>query len=351
MALPIPYQVQPNTIYAWDANTLTATMKACGMRVHTVVTSPPYFGLRDYGADGQIGLEPTPDEYVRALVTVFRGVRDVLRDDGTLWLNLGDSYANDDKWGGATGGKHAGGLHGNTNVGRGKKATGIAPKNLIGIPWRVAFALQADGWILRSDIIWSKPNPMPESVTDRLTKAHEYLFLFAKSARYYYDAAAIAEPMLTDDTSSPRGSYGVLGPQNKGRRLTGGGFSKRYADAQINHGGESNRRVYTTRNKRSVWTVNTEPSPIPHFAMYPQKLIEPCILAGAPAGGIVFDPFMGGGTTALVAQRLGRQYIGSEINPENVEIARYRVSGRIDEYLAKKRGEAFTAYMFEEQTA
>ena len=341
MALPIPYQVQPNTIYAWDANTLTATMKACGMRVHTVVTSPPYFGLRDYGADGQIGLEPTPDEYVRTLVTVFRGVRDILRDDGTLWLNLGDSYANDDKWGGATGGKHAGGLHGNTNVGRGRKSTGLPPKSRMMIPARVALALQEDGWILRDEIIWHKPAPMPEPVQDRTVKAHEMIYMFSKSPRYYYDATTIREE------NSPDMQRRAAAGHTRGGKPESWDKSRHDRETLLKM-----RQIEADgRNKRSVWTVNTEPSPIPHFAMYPQKLIEPCILAGAPAGGIVFDPFMGGGTTALVAQRLGRQYIGSEINPENVEIARYRVSGRIDEYLAKKRGEAFTAYMFEEQTA
>lgn len=342
--LTAPYEVKPNNIYAWDANMLTATMKACGMRVHTVVTSPPYYGLRDYGADGQIGLEQTPDDYVRALVTVFRGVRDVLRDDGTLWINIGDTYASGEV------GRH------DSVQGReidGKRVTAKAkqrqqqkvttllpPKSRLMIPARLALALQADGWILRDEIVWHKPAPMPEPVQDRTVKAHEMIYLFSKSPRYYFDSEAIAEPALN------AGEIVVLGDKS---------FSKgQAAGAGIAPTGNGKADTYTvkaTRNKRSVWTVNTEPSPIPHFAMYPQKLIEPCILAGAPAGGLVLDPFMGGGTTALVAQRLGRQYVGSELNPEYAEIARYRVSGRIDEYLAKTRGEAYTAYMFGEQTA
>lgn len=277
--------------------------------VHTCVTSPPYFGLRDYGHDGQIGLETTPDEFVAALVAVFREVRRVLRDDGTLWLNLGDSY-------GATGGNTAmtGGKH---DADRGKKMgfgklpkteTGLRPKNLLGIPWRVAFALQADGWYLRQDIIWSKPNPMPESVRDRCTKAHEYIFLLSKSPRYYFDHEAIKEP-----ASQPRGEpkqvaqhkQAVLG-QNKSGTLG------------TNYGPE-------TRNRRSVWTVTTKPFKGAHFATFPPDLIEPCILAGCPDGGTVLDPFGGAGTTGLVAQRHGRNAILCELNPEYAEMARERI--------------------------
>lgn len=276
--------------------------------VQTCVTSPPYFGLRDYGHDGQIGLEPTPDEFVAALVAVFREVRRLLADDGTLWLNLGDSYANDGKWGGSSGGKHANALHGSTGIGRGKVTTGLKPKDLIGIPWRVAFALQADGWYLRQDIIWHKPNPMPESVTDRCTKAHEYIFLLSKSPRYYFDAEAIKEP-----ASQPRGEpkqvaqhkQAVLG-QNKSGTLG------------TNYGPE-------TRNRRSVWTVTTKPFKGAHFATFPPDLIEPCVLAGCPEGGTVLDPFGGAGTTGLVATQAGRDAVLCEINPEYVEMARTRI--------------------------
>lgn len=216
--------------------------------VHCAVTSPPYFGLRDYKTKGQLGLEKTPEEYVASMVAVMREVWRVLRDDGTLWLNLGDSYANDSKWGGSSGGKHVEALHGDTGIGRGKKETGLKSKDLIGIPWRVAFALQADGWYLRSDIIWHKPNPMPESVRDRPTKSHEYIFLLTKKPKYYYDQFAISEPLTC-------------------MRLRGSG-------PMVNAG--------TGRNKRSVWTVNPKPFPGSHFATFPPKLIEPCILAGCP---------------------------------------------------------------------
>jgi DNA modification methylase len=278
------------------------------------VTSPPYFGLRDYGHDGQIGLEETPDAFVAKLVEVFREVRRVLRDDGTLWLNLGDSYA---------------GPKGNTykttedmrNVMAGKvygdaqgKAWGQA-KQLIGIPWRVAFALQSDGWYLRQDIIWHKPNPMPESVTDRCTKAHEYIFLLSKSSRYFYDAEAVAEESV--DPESHNGRNKRNDDKFVGQKFsdTRGGFSR------IEQG-----KTYPTRNKRSVWTVTTQPYPGAHFATFPPKLIEPCILAGCPKGGVVLDPFMGAGTTALVAKDHNRRFIGIEINPDYVAICKKRIA-------------------------
>ena len=251
--------------------------------VDCCVTSPPYFGLRDYGNDEQIGLEETPEAFVESLVNVFREVKRVLADDGTLWLNLGDSYA-------SSGGKsqpqsdNNGGLVNNKSITRGKTGSsssyggferpntlgkGLKPKDLIGIPWRVAFALQADGWYLRQDIIWSKPNPMPESVTDRCTKAHEYIFLLSKKPKYYYDAEAIAEE---------------------------------------------------TCNKRSVWSVSTKPYSGAHFATFPPDLIKPCIMAGCPTGGTVLDPFGGSGTTGMVALELGRNAELIELNPDYVEI-------------------------------
>jgi DNA modification methylase len=238
---------------------------------------------------------------VAQLVKVFAAVREIMADDGTLWLNLGDSYANDAKWGGSTGGKHVTALHGKTGVGREKKTTGVAPKNLIGIPWRVAFALQADGWCLRSDIIWHKPNPMPESVTDRPTKAHEYLFLLAKSERYYYDSAAIAEAALRPEGAGNKYPYEVEG-ERPGENANLGGSLHKIGPRE-------------TRNRRTVWSVVAKPQREAHFATFPPELIEPCILAGSAAGGTVFDPFMGSGTTARVALSLGRQFIGCELNP------------------------------------
>lgn len=453
--------------------------------VQTVVTSPPYFGLRDYGVSGQIGLESTPDAYVAQLVDVFREVRRVLKDDGTVWLNLGDSYANDAKWGGSSGGKHVAALHGNTGIGRGRQTTGLKGKDLIGIPWRVAFALQADGWYLRSDIIWSKPNPMPESVTDRPTKAHEYLFLLTKSDRYSYDAAAISERVSeasvvagadgqrerlvfvqhfgTQDAGASDTAVGVrlasavfdiaerqndlgllaLDPEirqqrpdrstrlpvvhvpvvrdaaTQAARFTDGDISAKefleqmhglcvalpdgddlkeawrlavlnvghvHADGDrpvaVNDAGEVSKieivhdgsnysarvpssgvyrksdasnngrnvqalnseaerrhqvgsfnnnprlRPNVTRNKRSVWTVPTMPYAGAHFATMPEQLVEPCIMAGCPLGGLVFDPFIGSGTVGAVAERLGRRWVGTDLNPAYHQLARTRTAQR-----------------------
>jgi DNA modification methylase len=336
--------------------------------VHCCVTSPPYFGLRDYGTgewiggdpacehtlhrqastpssknstsqgalrdslagvsecrhcgatrvDSQIGLEPTPDEFVAAMVAVFREVRRVLRDDGTLWLNIGDSYST-----------HAAGKVANpmakstlagvktqevANTSSRAKDTyrnhTLPEKNLIGIPWMLAFALQADGWFLRQDIIWSKPNPMPESVRDRCTKAHEYLFLLSKAPRYYFDAEAIQE-----DGVCPAGTKGAKGSVE---RLNAKGVNSRPPEYKIYSG---------KRNKRSVWTVTTKPFSGAHFATYPPDLIEPCIRAGCPVGGMVLDPFGGAGTTGLAAMSLGRNATLIELNPEYAEIARERIHG------------------------
>lgn len=316
--------------------------------VHTCVTSPPYFGLRDYGVDGQIGLEPTPDEFVAALVAVFREVRRVLRDDGTVWLNLGDSYTGTGKSGGGAQGKRWDECGMDTTGPKGGKwmppPAGLKQKDLIGIPWRVAFALQADGWYLRQDIIWHKPNPMPESVRDRCTKAHEYLFLLSKSDRYYFDAAAIAEPMaaasierLSQPTLEQRaGSYRVPGKMNGPMKAVGSkrnSFARSTKQTAGEHGQKPQHRPDRepvdygggTRNKRSVWTVPTMPFKEAHFATFPERLIEPCILAGAPPGGVVLDPFMGAGTTAATAERLGRRWVGCELNPEYAAIARRRI--------------------------
>ena len=344
--------------------------------LNCVVTSPPYFQQRDYGVEGQIGLESTPDAYVTRLVTVFRELRRVLRPDGTFWLNISDSYANDDKWGGSTGGKHVSELHGNTGIGRGRIITGLAPKNLIGIPWRLAFALQDDGWYLRSEITWCKTAPMPESVSDRPTSATEKVFMLTKEPRYWYDSEAV---------------------RVKSSGVSGGGFSSAYAQNQPAHGAMRLNRPADagTRNLWNYWLIGPEPSHLGHFAMFPQALIEPMVLAGCPAQvcavcgapyervverepmevrhsgraaqmgeygrtctsgtmikppmthtlgwratcscgaathpGIVYDPFMGSGTTGLVAQRLGRHYIGTDINREYVELARRRVQYRGDD--------------------
>ncbi len=292
--------------------------------VHCVVTSPPYFGLRDYGVDGQIGQETTPEDFVAAMVEVFREVRRVLRDDGTFWLNLGDSFASS------------------------VKGSGLGGKNLIGIPWRVALALQADGWILRQDIIWHKPNPMPESVRDRCTKAHEYIFMLTKSSRYFYDNDAVKNPpseaLLKQVVAGYAGSdtkdYAVARAQSasgtKGRIIE---QARKKIDKQRGHGrrhagfndrwdamSKSEQQLLGS-NKRSVWTVSTKPFKEAHFATYPPDLIEPCILAGCPEGGTVLDPFFGAGTTGLVAQRHGRNWIGCELNPTYAEIAERRING------------------------
>ena len=272
---------------------------ADGVRAQMCVTSPPYFGLRDYGHPGQIGLEQTPEEYIAAMVEVFRCVRDVLADDGTLWLNIGDSYASNPASGGAQSSRMTGGEHKRTPPERKyQRPDGLKPKDLIGIPWRLAFALQADGWYLRQDIIWHKPNPMPESVRDRCTKAHEYIFLLSKSERYFFDSEAMKEPAVCQTWPSVGRNQEVVRAVIPGGKRPGG--KKENAE---------------TRNRRSVWTVATRPYKGAHFATFPPALIEPCILAGSRPGDIVLDPFMGSGTTAAVALQHGRQYLGCELNP------------------------------------
>lgn len=292
-----------------DCRTILKTLDSDS--VHCAVTSPPYFGLRDYGVSGQIGAEKSIAEYVGELTAVFAEVRRVLRQDGTLWLNLGDTYANDSKWGGKTGGKHAKALHGASAVGRRRVETGLKPKDLIGIPWRVAFALQADGWYLRQEIIWSKPNAMPEPVRDRLVKSHEHIFLFAKSERYYFDYEAIQEPATCE---RKRGSGPMVKPGTGRNDVTQLGDYRR---------GESTG----VRRKRDVWEVNTKGIKDAHFAAYPPELITPCILAGCPEGGTVLDPFGGAGTTALVAEGLRRDSILIELNPEYASLAERRMTG------------------------
>jgi DNA modification methylase len=339
--------------------------------VHCCVTSPPYFGLRDYGIASQIGLEPTPDEFVAQLVDVFREVRRVLRPDGTLWLNLGDSYARDPGKG-----QHKPGDAGKQNYiierGGGRSASttplrkfrpgsgradgvvdergqrnrdgvgpvpGLKAKDLIGIPWRVAFALQADGWYLRQDIIWSKPNPMPESVQDRCTKAHEYIFMLSKSQRYHYDIEAIKEPAIYSGLTGQDESGFKNAANFSGKHAGGNAVRGERPDKQRGHGRrhagfndrwdamEKAEQSSGMRNKRSVWEVATKPFAEAHFATFPPDLIEPCIKAGCPVGGTVLDPFGGAGTTGLVADRWQRDAILIELNPEYAGIAERRISG------------------------
>jgi DNA modification methylase len=299
----------PNTIYEGDCiETMKQWDAGC---VQTCITSPPYYGLRDYGHEGQIGLEETPEAFVAKMVEVFREVKRVLRDDGTLWLNLGDSYAS--AW--SSGRRNVIGNGSRTNRIDRVAGTSLKEKDLIGIPWMVAFALRADGWYLRQDIIWHKPNPMPESVTDRCTKAHEYIFLFSKSQKYHYDADSVREPhkRLWDETNG--GNMADVGHKKSGKIETKNTHPNGYP--MPNEKGA---------NKRSVWTVTTKPYSGAHFATFPPELIEPCILAGAPEGGIVLDPFMGSGTTAHTALRAGRQYVGCELNGEYIKLASKRLS-------------------------
>lgn len=313
-----------NKIEFGDCRETMRRWKEQGIKAQTCVTSPPYFGLRDYGHEGQIGLEETPEEYIEAMVEVFRCVWDVLEDDGTLWLNIGDSYVHSQpgRNRNGTGGQIVRGEmyctknnEGASNVGKKLLEVGLKNKDLIGIPWMLAFALRADGWYLRQDIIWHKPNPMPESVQDRCTKAHEYIFLMSKSQKYYYDADAIKDDSINtaEEQEAKRNKIEHKGQRDNGdMRHTTSGFTK--------------TGIYEKRNKRSVWTVTTKPYAGAHFAVFPSDLIEPCILAGAPAGGIVLDPFMGSGTTAQVAQHLGRQYIGCELNPAYMELQNIRTA-------------------------
>ena len=316
------------TIHHGDAWELAPTLAP--QSIHTIVTSPPYWGLRDYGEPGQFGLESTPEEYVARLVDLFALLRPALRDDGTVWLNLGDSFASSTSNNGGYSEKStlAGFTSPNT---KGRQANGagdvrklshgLKHKDLVGIPWRVAFALQADGWYLRSDIIWHKPNPMPESVTDRPTKAHEYIFLLSKKARYYYDYEAIKDRGVSvgtdakdaaDRNADARGTEHSYKESHKSGTRTGGNLSAAYAGVDWSTEG---------RNKRSVWTVPTRPFSAAHFATFPPDLIKPCIKAGCPEGGTVLDPFMGSGTTAQVARSLGRKCVGFEMNDKYIEIA------------------------------
>jgi DNA modification methylase len=309
--------------------------------VNTVVTSPPYWGLRDYGVEGQIGLEQTPEEYVEKLVAVFREVGRVLRDDGTVWLNLGDSYAG--SWGDSGHRPERTGIpghqrekntkffkrdgHPQTNKPVTVAPPGLKPKDLVGIPWRVAFALQADGWYLRSDIIWAKPNPMPESVTDRPIKSHEYVFLLSKNQKYFYDGDAIREKQKDFHLTSSE--CGKLSENNK--------FSKVEGNRSIKFGTKwsPKQRQYNPagRNRRTVWTIPTTPYPEAHFAVFPEALVVPCIKAGCPEDGVVLDPFMGAGTALLVALKLRRRAIGIDLKEEYCKMALKRIEPEIEQQI------------------
>jgi DNA modification methylase len=323
----IPAMGEPmNKAYFGDCRETMRQLVADGVKVQTCVTSPPYYGLRDYGCSGQIGLESTPEEYVRNMVDVFRLVRELLADDGTLWLNIGDSYARN-------AGPEESKLATTHTIGVGYKRVaenggapkkenrpppGLKPKDLIGIPWMLAFALRADGWILRQDIIWHKPNPMPESVRDRCTKAHEYIFLLSKSQKYFFDSEAMKEKASETSGWAKQRAKGV------------DTWKYNDTDERIAQTGQrvesSTLGTAGTRNRRSVWTVATQPYKGAHFATFPPALIEPCILAGSRPGDIVLDPFFGSGTVAQVAEQYGRQWIGCELNPDYAPLQRQRVA-------------------------
>ena len=333
--------------------------------VNCVVTSPPYYGLRDYGIEGQMGLEPTLEQYIGQLAEVFREVKRVLKNDGTLWLNMGDSYAGSGK--GAWNNKHGGQKEvyipdtGSAQSKLTKVPRNLKPKDLMGVPWRVAFALQSDGWYLRQDIIWAKPNPMPESVTDRCTKSHEYIFLFSKLPKYYYDNEAIKDPTgpkgdangfrggaycnndSNNDTMEKRTHVG-----NKKQRVPAGWDTRQGAHGAFHREGRSPDIEYVTsnlpfRNKRSVWTVATRPFKEAHFATFPEELIRPCIKAGSPIGGTVLDPFVGAGTVPVVCIQEQRNYIGIEINPKYIEITKRRIA------CTERSGSLFSAESLKEE--
>ena len=286
------------------------TLKTIDTKARMCVTSPPYYGLRNYGdEDRQIGMEQSPEEYIAEMVKVFRSVRDVLTDDGTLWLNIGDTYYNyrsDGNYPKQTVSRTKQDLPNFSPV-RGNKLQGLKSKDMIGIPWMLAFALRADGWWLRQDIIWNKPNPMPESVKDRCTKSHEYIFLLSKSKQYYYDNEAIKEPVKQD--------WGTRDRTNGKYHNPGTGLAP--------HSGLS--KSYDRKNKRSVWTVTNKPYKGAHFAVFPPDLIEPCILAGSEENDIVLDPFMGSGTTAMVAKKHNRNYIGCELHEDYASLQTDRI--------------------------
>jgi DNA modification methylase len=293
--------------------------------VHCCVTSPPYYALRDYGVDGQIGREATPKDYIMRLTEVFTEVRRILRPDGTLWLNISDTYAGKGNQGEYVDAKNPHGRNGQA-VALNYKVEGCKPKDMIGIPWMLAFALRDAGWYLRNDIIWMKENPMPESVKDRCARCYEHIFLFSKSRKYHFDYKAISEPIAPATAQrlkrgiSERNKYGIAIP---------GQAQQQTINRPREHGEITEDKINPLRNKRDVWIINTVPFKGGHYAAYPPKLVETCLLAGCPEGGIVLDPFMGSGTTGMVAKQLNRHYIGVELNPEYADLALARIGGEI----------------------
>lgn len=355
----------------FNENCLTGLSKLPDNSIDCCVTSPPYYGLRDYGHDAQIGLEETPEMFIQSLVKVFEEVKRVLKPNGTLWVNIGDTYSSHKDCKSTSDSLRKGSNHEGANmIDKGKshsrnskmlKSVGLKNKDLIGIPWMLAFALRANGWYLRQDIIWSKPNPMPESVTDRCTKSHEYIFLLSKSQKYYYDAESIKKPVadatilrMLQQIEQQNGSDRVQGKTNGNMKAVGPGRNARKGiDVKggnqasdkgipamaINGNGVKGHSGYFDANgkligggmanKKSVWQVNTKPFKDAHFAVFPEELIVDCIKAGCPENGIVLDPFMGAGTTALVSKKLNRHYVGFEINQSYIKIANKRLHNEI----------------------
>ena len=293
--------------------------------VHCCVTSPPYYALRDYGMEEQIGREATPKEYISRLTEVFTEVRRVLRSDGTLWLNIADTYAGKGNQGDFVDPKNPKGRNGQA-VALNHKVEGCKPKDMIGIPWMLAFALRDSGWYLRNDIIWMKENPMPESCKDRCYRCYEHIFLLSKSRKYFFDAKAISEPIAP--ATAERLKRGMKGGNKYGKPVPGQPQTQTINRPRA-HGEITDSMINPMRNKRDVWVVNTVPFKGGHYAAYPPKLVEPCLLAGCPEGGIVLDPFFGSGTTGMVAKQLNRHYIGIELNPEYAELAKARIGGEI----------------------
>ena len=315
--------IQLDHIYTGDCLEVLKTLP--DESVHCCVTSPPYYALRDYGMDEQIGRETTPNEYISRLTEVFSEVRRVLRSDGTLWLNIADTYAGKGTQGDFVDVKNPKGRNGQA-VALNYKVEGCKPKDMIGIPWMLAFSLRDAGWYLRNDIIWMKENPMPESVKDRCARCYEHIFLFSKSRKYHFDYKAISEPIAP--TTAERLKRALNGSNKFGKAIPGQA-QQQTINRVREHGSITDDMINPLRNKRDVWTINTVPFKGGHYAAYPPKLVETCLLAGCPEGGVVLDPFMGSGTTGMVAKQLDRHYIGIELNPEYTELAVARIGGEI----------------------
>ena len=315
--------IQLDHIYTGDCLEVLRTLP--DESVHCCVTSPPYYALRDYGMDEQIGRETSPKEYISRLTEVFTEVRRVLRSDGTLWLNISDTYAGKGNQGDFVDAKNPKGRNGQA-VALNNKVEGCKPKDMIGIPWILAFSLRDAGWYLRNDIIWMKENPMPESVKDRCARCYEHIFLFSKSRKYHFDHKAISEPIAP--TTAERLKRGLNGSNKFGKAIPGQA-QQQTINRVREHGSITDDMINPLRNKRDVWIINTVPFKGGHYAAYPPKLVETCLLAGCPENGIVLDPFMGSGTTGMVAKQLNRHYVGIELNPEYTELANARIGGEI----------------------